>query len=95
MGQSVPECLGRPENQKHATNCRRSRRSALRGPVQRQVFLSYATSGPATIIDPASWFCTDACPTVVADTLVYRDSNHMTTTYSRALAPVLAGALPQ
>jgi peptidoglycan/LPS O-acetylase OafA/YrhL len=94
MGQSVPECLGQPENQKHATNCRRSRHSALRGPVQRQVFLSYATSGPAKIIDPITWFCTDTCPTVVGNTLVYRDSNHMTTTYSRALAPLLAAALP-
>jgi peptidoglycan/LPS O-acetylase OafA/YrhL len=94
MSQSVPECLGKPENQKHATNCRRSLHSALRGPVQRKVFLSYATSGPARIIDPIRWFCTDACPTVVGNTLVYRDSNHMTTTYSKALAPLLAAALP-
>ncbi|MEV6848405.1 acyltransferase family protein [Actinoplanes sp. NPDC051411] len=95
MSQSVPECLGRPENQKHATNCRRSLHSALRGPVQRQVFLSYATSGAARIIDPITWFCTDACPTVVGNTLVYRDSNHMTTTYAKALAPLLAAALPR
>jgi peptidoglycan/LPS O-acetylase OafA/YrhL len=94
MGQSVPECLGRPENEKHATNCRRSLRSALRGPVQRQVFLSYARSGPATIVDPTTWFCTDACPAVIGNTLVYRDSNHMTTTYAEALAPLLAAALP-
>ena len=93
MGQSVPECLGKPENQRHATNCRRSLRSALRGPVQRQVFLSYATSGRAEIIDPITWFCNESCPTVVGDTLIYRDSNHMTTTYSKALAPVLAAAL--
>jgi hypothetical protein len=94
MGQSVPECLGRPGNQEHATNCRRSLRSALRGPAQRRVFRAYATSGPARIIDPVDWFCSDACPAVVGDTLVYRDSNHMTTTYAQALAPVLAAALP-
>jgi len=94
MGQSVPECLARPENQKHAANCRRSLRSALRGPVQRQVFLSYARSGPVTVINPVAWFCTDSCPAVVANTLVYRDSNHMTTSYAQALAPVLATALP-
>jgi hypothetical protein len=93
MGQSVPEYLGRPENQKHATNCRRSLRSALRGPLQRQVFLSYAPSGPAKIIDPINWFCTDACPAVVGNTLVYRDSNHMTTSYSTAIAPLLSAAL--
>jgi peptidoglycan/LPS O-acetylase OafA/YrhL len=94
MGQSVPECLGEPANQKHASNCRRSLRSALRGPEQRQVFLAYAPSGPATIIDPITWFCTDTCPAVVGDTLVYRDSNHMTTTYSTALAPLLGAHLP-
>jgi peptidoglycan/LPS O-acetylase OafA/YrhL len=93
MSQSVPECLGKPENQKHAINCRRSLHSALRGPVQRQVFLSYATSGPAKIIDPITWFCTDACPAVVGNTLVYRDSNHMTTSYSTAIAPLLSAAL--
>jgi peptidoglycan/LPS O-acetylase OafA/YrhL len=94
MGQSVPECLGKPENQKHATNCRRSLHSALRGPVQRQAFLSYAASGPIEIIDPVDWFCTDACPAVVGNTLVYRDSNHMTTSYSTAIAPLLSAALP-
>jgi peptidoglycan/LPS O-acetylase OafA/YrhL len=93
MSQSVPECLAKPENQKHATNCRRSLHSALRGLVQRQVFLAYGVSGPARIIDPITWFCGDACPAVVGDTLVYRDSNHMTTTYSKALAPLLAAAL--
>jgi peptidoglycan/LPS O-acetylase OafA/YrhL len=94
MGQSVPECLGKPANQKHATHCLRSLRSALRGPEQRQVFLAYAINGPARIINPITWFCTDTCPAVVADTLVYRDSNHMTSSYSQALAPLLAAALP-
>jgi hypothetical protein len=72
----------------------RSLRSVLRGPEQRQAFLTYAGSPRATIINPIRWFCTDACPTVVGNVLVYRDSNHMTTTYATALAPLLDAALP-
>ena len=40
-----------------------------------------------------AWFCTDACPAVIGNLLVYRDSNHMTTTYARALAPVLGRSI--
>jgi len=94
MGGSVPDCLGLPGNQDHIGHCMRSLRSALRGPEQRQVFLAYAGSARATIIDPITWFCTDACPAVVGNVLVYRDSNHMTTTYATDLSPLLDAALP-
>jgi peptidoglycan/LPS O-acetylase OafA/YrhL len=89
MGGSVPECLAKPANAGHAGNCTRSLRSSVRGPEQREVFLSYAG-----VIDPTAWFCTDACPAVIGNLLVYRDSNHMTTTYARALAPLLGARLP-
>jgi peptidoglycan/LPS O-acetylase OafA/YrhL len=94
MGGSVPDCLAQPANENNAGHCTRSLRSSLRGPEQREVFLAYAGDGPAEIIDPTAWFCTDACPTVVGNVLVYRDSNHMTTTYSTVLAPLLYAALP-
>jgi hypothetical protein len=88
MGQSVPECLAEPANAGHAGNCTRSLRSAVRGPEQRRVFLAYGG-----VIDPTAWFCTEACPAVIGNLLVYRDSNHMTTTYARALAPLLGARL--
>jgi hypothetical protein len=91
MGGSVPECLGKPANQKHIDRCTRTRHASLRGPEQRALFLAYA--GPVKIIDPVDWFCTDACPPVVGNVLVYRDSNHMTTTYSTTLAPLLGAAI--
>ena len=94
MGGSVPDCLGQPANRDHIGHCVRSLRSALRGPEQRQAFLAYAGSPRTTIINPITWFCTDACPPVVGNVLVYRDSNHMTTTYATALTPLLAAALP-
>jgi peptidoglycan/LPS O-acetylase OafA/YrhL len=86
---SVPGCLASPANQGDAGNCGESLRGALHGRVQRQVFLAYAGSPRTTIIDPVTWFCTDVCPTVVGNVLVYRDSNHMTTAYATALTPLL------
>jgi peptidoglycan/LPS O-acetylase OafA/YrhL len=94
MSGSVPQCLATPANEEHIGNCTRSLRTVLRGPVQRRAFLAYAGSGRATIVNPITWFCTDRCPAVVGNVLVYRDSNHMTTTYSAALAPLLGARLP-
>ncbi|GIE93653.1 acyltransferase [Paractinoplanes rishiriensis] len=93
MGGSVPECLAKPDNAAKAGNCTRSRRSALRGLDQREVFLSYAGGRRAEIINPLAWFCTDVCPPVIGNVLVYRDSNHMTTAYAEALVPLLAARL--
>jgi peptidoglycan/LPS O-acetylase OafA/YrhL len=94
MGGSVPQCLAAPANEKHIGNCTHTLGSVLRGPEQRRVFLKYGGSGRATIINPITWFCTDICPTVVGNVLVYRDSNHMTTTYSTVLASLLGPKLP-
>jgi hypothetical protein len=88
MGGSVPECLAEPANAGHAAHCTRSLRSTVRGPEQRAIFLAHAG-----VIDPTAWFCTDACPAVIGNLLVYRDSNHMTTTYALALAPLLGARL--
>ena len=94
MGGSVPECLAAPANAGHAGNCTRRLSASLRGPEQRAVFLSYAGSPRATVIDPITWLCTDVCPPIVGNLLVYRDSNHMTMTYATALTPLLAAKLP-
>jgi hypothetical protein len=91
MGSSVPECLA---EQTDIGKCTRSRRSALRGPAQRRAFLTYAGSPRATVIHPLDWFCDGTCPPVIGNVLVYRDSNHLTTTYSALLAPLLEAALP-
>ena len=93
MGGSVPECLGKPANEKNIGHCMRTQTSSLRGPEQRAVFLSYATTGPISVVNPVGWFCSDQCPAVIGNVLVYRDSNHMTTTYSRILAPLLDASL--
>jgi hypothetical protein len=91
MGGPVPECLA---EQTDIGKCTRTRHSSLRGPAQRKAFLTYAGSTRATVINPLDWFCDDTCPPVIGNILVYRDSNHITTTYSTALAPLLEASLP-
>jgi peptidoglycan/LPS O-acetylase OafA/YrhL len=94
MGGPVPDCLAEPANTGDAANCTRTLSGALRGGDQRRVFLAYAGSERATIINPIAWFCTDVCPAVIGNVLVYRDSNHMTTTFAHVLVPLLARELP-
>ncbi|PND54915.1 acyltransferase [Mycobacterium sp. ENV421] len=48
-------------------------------------------AGGGQYADVTDLFCTaDLCPVVVGDTLVYPDWTHITSEYSRALAPVIA-----
>lgn len=53
-----------------------------------------AESAGATYIDLTEFICdTDTCPIVVDDIFVYRDVNHMTTTFVSYLAPALEPTL--
>ncbi|GGK89670.1 acyltransferase family protein [Mangrovihabitans endophyticus] len=93
MGGRVPACL--EAHSRRIDRCDVSQRSALRGPEQRELFTEYARGSAVTVIDPVPWLCTDTCPAVVGNMLVYRDSNHMTTAYNRMLAPLLDARLPR
>lgn len=77
----------------HLTNtssCDRARDAAVPAPINKQAALR---SG-ATYIDLTDYFCgTASCPTVIGDTLVYRDEHHITATFSRILSGVIGQAL--
>jgi peptidoglycan/LPS O-acetylase OafA/YrhL len=91
-GTIVPECLSAHLDDPQA--CARSRQAALLVPRRRQLVMDAARARGARIIDPVPWFCTAmACPVVVGNVLVYKDRHHMTTVYSRLLAPLLSAAL--
>lgn len=48
----------------------------------------------AALVDLTRTFCADGtCPTVIGNVVVYRDSNHMTATFVRTLAPFLVSAI--
>ncbi|WP_436526972.1 acyltransferase family protein [Actinoplanes sp. HUAS TT8] len=93
FAERVPICLARQARLKRVNRCGTTVTAALRGPAQR-VALSRITDPRVTQIDPVPWLCTATfCPPVIGNVLVYRDSNHMTTTYAQTVAPLLDDAL--
>lgn len=53
-----------------------------------------AIDGEARIIDMTDGLCIDdSCPVVIGEVLVWRDWHHITASYSKTLAPMLAGLL--
>ncbi|HEU4347702.1 MAG TPA: acyltransferase family protein [Actinoplanes sp.] len=68
--------------------------AALPNPGRRRAIAAALRTGDVTIVDPLPWFCTAGrCPVIVGNVLVYRDASHITATYSRMLAPLLAAAV--
>jgi hypothetical protein len=94
LGERVPVCLARQARLKRVNRCGKSASVALRGPVQRHAVAGIADPR-VTMIDPVPWLCTDFCPPLIGNVLAYRDSNHLTTTYARTVAPLLDAALPK
>lgn len=86
----VPICLS--GHLDDATACSPPRLVAVNGPGIAAE--SDATkAGGGQYADITALFCTaDRCPVIVGNTLVYRESKHLTVEYVRALAPVI-GAL--
>ena len=44
-------------------------------------------------INPTSWLCSRSCPGIIASTVVYRDSSHLTVAMARKLSPEFEKAL--
>jgi hypothetical protein len=44
-------------------------------------------------INPTSWLCSRKCPGIIASTVVYRDSSHLTVAMARKLSPEFEKAL--
>ncbi len=74
--------------------CEADQRDAIRSPTLRKAGETAARRAGAEVVDPRPWLCPPrgGCPTVVADTFVYRDESHVAESYARALAPVVREA---
>lgn len=71
--------------------CRVSRSSGLGG-TDWGVVAARGTAVP--VIDMERYFCAgDSCPVVIGGVIVYRDEHHITATFSKTLAPMLADAI--
>ncbi|BFU42863.1 acyltransferase family protein [Krasilnikovia sp. MM14-A1004] len=90
--QLVPDCLSQ-----HMTDpaaCAHPRDVAVRNPELRARVMTAARSQGISIIDPLPWFCTATdCPVIIGNVLVYKDRHHITTVYSKLLAPLLSAEL--
>jgi peptidoglycan/LPS O-acetylase OafA/YrhL len=85
---SVPTCLS--AHLDSASACAPDRTSALNtaGITAEQ---AATAAGGGYYADLTSLFCTPSrCPVVVEDNLVFRDDNHLTTSYAHWLAPVIS-----
>ncbi|MET4780656.1 acyltransferase family protein [Glaciihabitans sp. UYNi722] len=84
MGSPPAICLS--SHLDDAAACARPANEAINGRVRK---VEQAVSG-ATYLDFIGYFCDQkTCPAVIGSTLVYRDSHHMTATFSSGLSKVV------
>ena len=76
-----------------ASLCGRPSSVALDAPARLAELRATASSG-TTLIDLTAYLCTaELCPAIIGSTLVYRDSHHLTATFSATMAGVLAARI--
>ncbi|MFC6234893.1 acyltransferase family protein [Leucobacter soli] len=92
MHTDVPECVS--ANPTQLTECATPREDAL--DTRPHPEIAAVQDLPATeLINMNDWICPDAeyCPAIVGNVLVWRDTDHLTATFSRTLALPLEDAL--
>ena len=83
----VPDCLSR--HLRNAVACTTPRAVAVNTGGLRAERRAVLAAGGA-YLDVTPWLCTSTCAVEVGNLLAYRDDNHLTTTYTSWLAPLLA-----
>ena len=92
LSQSAPECVAGHLSDVRPCTTRRSPATVL--PAIKAAELRIAKLEQINSIDPTSWFCAPrVCPVIVGNVLVYHDKSHMTTEWSRLIAPALGNAM--
>lgn len=91
IGDNIPTCLS--ANLSAVSKCAVTPSSGLRDDIQ-VVRDDLSVKNDVPVLNTRGWFCTaNICPPIVGNLLVYRDDNHMSTDYSKFLAPLLSDAL--
>ncbi|GAB3604693.1 acyltransferase family protein [Conyzicola nivalis] len=83
----IGDCLYR--NLKSVDNCATPIDIAL-PPADRERDIATAASVDAVYFDPSTLVCTDVCPVVDRNRIIYRDSGHFNASYSQRLSPAFA-----
>lgn len=89
FGDPVPDCVA--ENLKQVDSCNVSKSEAMLRPERTEGIVNYVESQDnMRTINPFPWFCADnECPVIIGNSLLLRDSNHITTDYIKAISPLL------
>jgi len=79
-------CLAK--NLEHADRCAEPRESAFNAPLRHAEEDAVAAAGPhARLVDLTPFLCNEqTCPTIIGNTVVFRDNHHLTDTFSRQMA---------
>jgi peptidoglycan/LPS O-acetylase OafA/YrhL len=92
LPQSTPDCVA--DHLSDVRPCTIKRSEATDLPAIKAAELRIAKHEQINSIDPTPWFCAPTvCPVIVGNILVYHDKSHMTTEWSRFIAPVLGNAM--
>lgn len=87
----VPECVS--DNRSSLDECAYDRDEVM---AENTAEVTAAEQTGVQLIDLTDWICgRDLCPAVINDLMVWRDTHHLTATYARYLAPVLAHELAE
>jgi hypothetical protein len=91
LTQNPPACLA--ANSLSALKCATSASEAISIDEQR-ADLDAARQAGAGYVNITPWLCTtDVCPAIVGNYLAYHDQDHLTTTFTKSLVPVLQQTL--
>lgn len=91
MGANIPDCLSKPGAM--PSDCSRPRAEAV-GFRTDPIEIGGRLVPQVTILDVSNGICGPTiCEPIVGNILVWRDSHHLTSTFSRTLAPYLDGAV--
>ena len=92
LPQSAPDCVAGHLSDVGSCTTKQSEATVL--PAIKAAELRLANQEQINSIDPTSWFCAPkVCPVIVGNILVYHDKSHMTTEWSRFIAPALDNAI--
>ncbi len=84
----TPTCVA--DHLADVTKCTFALKAAYTYPARHEAIGAGVKSAGFPMVDPQQWLCnTSRCPAVVGNLLVYRNSTHMTATYSAWLMPMV------
>ncbi|WP_157930786.1 acyltransferase family protein [Glycomyces xiaoerkulensis] len=93
-GMAAPECISL--HLESPSQCIETDPYSIKDLERREIGIEIQESHGATVIDVVDWFCLDSrCPLIADNLLIYRDTHHISTPYSKSLATLLHQRLPE